>query len=1134
MVTGLSRRCLPLLFIISLPFTWVAPGRAAGTEELIRVIAGKSTYELRARPIEEGSFRLSCADSLLLAGDHYRLDHFAGVLTILAELPPGTLLAATYRPAGNPLLRYSLAEILPVHPRDSLLHADGARARPDTAVERERAQERRRLLDLPAGNLSISGQKALSMELGSGGGTVLSQSLELTIGGKLSQGTDLRVYLSDSAMPLESEGSSKEVRELEKVSMSIDSERASATVGAYEFALEDWDLLSLRRSLEGFTGHVARDGYSVEGSGAISGGEFTTASFQGVEGKQGPYFLRARDGETGIVIVAGSERVYLDGRLLSRGSRADYTVNYNEGSIMFSDKNMITAFSRIEVEFEHADSDYKRSFVATEGSLALAERVRLGGFVVRERDMEENPLGSPFSEEDKRILAESSGGEDVLLPGGVLVGQGEGEYTLLGDEAGGTHYEYVGAGRGEYNVEFSEVGEGNGEYGLDPSSGHFVYMGPGAGDHIAARKVVPPAASLTGGASLRYEESGSFSLGGEGYFSSRDGNTFSASSGESSALALDLGGSLEKREITLGGRSLGRYSLEVGERFLGEGFDVNGRLYEADFARRWGIAGTRGGARENMASAGIEYSFKSLFDLATDVGFLDRGTGESSRRREIRAGTSPRPGTRIGLETEQVDFLSRTSGGDRAPGSLERTRASAEQRLWGWLTRAEKGWEVTTGTGNAGDPGEGERRNTARAGIEGRVTKGLRLTFTGTTEDSERRERGQWHGWLRAAGGETEVSWENGGSSRVSTHFAHRRTRYLSGSRESFGTTLGRLDYSSFPARGRHRTNLTYEVTSTSRVSRTVVFVPENSPSQGEYLEDGTYVGREEGTHRKEVREGTDAGERIVRASLSGVQSTDFTFLLPEKSSLTGISLTSTFTLVEENNALSDWRIVTFTSGKRFSREHSIYSENSLREELELRWAGRGLMTKLEYSLSELLDNRYENFANGSRLESAAIFLRSVAQGGRELGISVGRGTERRDLSYGSDTVRFVSVAGDAGGEIAEDTKLSVRLSAERRSLGRDQAVRITELAPGLTRFLRSRGRIHAEVSLARVTGEVGGSSASLLLRGRDLGMNTRLGIEGDYRIAGSLLLNARFSLETARAGGGMRSGGNTEITYVF
>jgi hypothetical protein len=1130
----LSAKCLPFTLIASLGLLVLAPGPLEGADEEIRIIAGKTAYELRARPIEEGSVSLALGDSLLREGREYRVDLFTGTLTLIAPLPPGSVLTASYRPAGSPLLHYSLAEALPVHPRDSLSVNESENPRPDSVQHRERREARKELLELPARNLSVSGEKALSMELGSGGGTVLSQSLELSIGGKLAEGTDLRVYLSDSAMPLEREGSSKEVRELEKVSMSLESQRASATVGAYEFALEGYDLVTLRRSLEGFTGHLAQEGYSVAGSGAISGGEFTTNSFRGVEGKQGPYFLEARDGATGIVIVSSSERVYLDGRLLARGSRGDYTVNYNEGSVSFTDRNMITSFSRIEVEFEHAGSDYRRSFLATQGEVAVGKAVRLGGFVVRERDMEDSPLGGPFSEEDRRILGASEGGEEVLLPGGVPVGQGEGEYGLVLDERGGSHYEYVGTGSGNYHVEFTDVGEGNGDYGFDPSTGHFVYLGRGNGDNVAARRVVPPTANLTGGGALRWEEKGSFSLGGEGYFSSRDENTFSTSSGKVEALALNLGGSLEERELSLGGKGLGNVSMTMSERFLGEGFDVRGRLYEADFSRRWGLPGTRQSARENMAQAGVEYSWKSLVEVATGAGFLDRESGESSRRTEVSLGTSPLEGARLSLVTEQVDFSSRVAGGPLSPGSLRRTMAHAEKKVGGWLARAERGVEEVTGTGTTLAEGEGEKRNSTRAGLEGTLGNRVGLTLSGTSEHGERREGGAWRDWMRAAGGDAEVSWDNGGASHFSTHLAHRRTRFFSGSEETFGTTLGRLEYSSFPASGAHRTNFSYEVTSTARVSRTVAYVPESAPSEGEYLEDGTYVGKEEGTHVREVREGSDVGERIMRVSLSGIQSTDLIFLLPEKGSLTALLLTSTVTLVEENNALSDRGLFTFTSGNRFSREHSVYSENSVREELEFRWAAQGLSAKLEYTLSELLDNRYENLTSGSRLEGVSLFLKSVSESGRELGIEVGRGTERRDLSARSDRVKFANLAGNAGCEIARDTKLSLRLMGEGRSLEESGAIRILEVAPGLTRFFRSRGRIHAELALARVTGRVESSAASFLLRGKDLGVNAGLGVEGEYRIASSLLLKAMLSMETSPTGSGMRSRGNTELTYVF
>jgi hypothetical protein len=432
-------------------------------------------------------------------------------------------------------------------------------------------------------------------------------------------------------------------------------------------------------------------------------------------------------------------------------------------------------------------------------------------------------------------------------------------------------------------------------------------------------------------------------------------------------------------------------------------------------------------------------------------------------------------------------------------------------------------------------PGEGRRRVTTRALLKGEINRSVGLEFSAMREGGELRESGSWREWMRASEGDVGLSYRTGVSSNLNAHFTHRRTRFISQDQGTFNTTLGRIEYFSFPSSGRHRTHLSYELTNTSRVTNKVAFVPERGEFEGEYLEDGTHVGSEEGTHSKEILGGSDIGERTVKVSLSGVQSTELDFLLPEGSSLSGLTLTSTFHMVEENNVLSDRGLYTFTSPNRFSKEHSVFSEDNIREELEARWSSKGLSVKLEYILNKLMDNRYENLTSGNRLESTALLLRSKSSGGLDLGLEAGKGSEEREASNSTDKVRFVKLAGDVGYQVGEKLRVSVELKGENRELGGKYGARLLEVSPGLTRYFKGRGRLHLELELTRATGEVEDYYTSLwLLKGKEFGLNSKLGVEGEYRIGSSLLFLARLSLRKTAEQSGVRTGGNTELRYIF
>src|SRR5690606_18393693 len=114
-----------------------------------------------------------------------------------------------------------------------------------------------------------------------------------------------------------------------------------------------------------------------------------------------------------IIIVSGSERVYLDGVLMVRGENNDYIINYNTGELTFTSNRLITANSRITVEYLYANRSYSQ-FLMYGGVEHESDRFRIAGHFYSNGDSKNNPLNDNLSDSDKQILSEAGNNTDEM------------------------------------------------------------------------------------------------------------------------------------------------------------------------------------------------------------------------------------------------------------------------------------------------------------------------------------------------------------------------------------------------------------------------------------------------------------------------------------------------------------------------------------------------------------------------------------------------------------------------------------------------------------------------------------------------------------------------------------------------
>ncbi len=213
------------------------------------------------------------------------------------------------------------------------------------------------------------GEIMRGLTVGNNQDPVLNSSLNLKLAGKLSSDLSIKAKISDRTLPVQADGNTAKIQDFNKMYIKIYNDNNSLEAGDVDISANA-RFLKYHKQVKGivYGRKIIRQDSTYQNFSfgtAVCKGNFRRQYIQGIEGNQGPYKLFGANGETYILVLSASEKVYLDGKLLKRGAAFDYTINYNMAEITFTAKIPITKDSRIIVEFEYYNRDYNRfSFFA--------------------------------------------------------------------------------------------------------------------------------------------------------------------------------------------------------------------------------------------------------------------------------------------------------------------------------------------------------------------------------------------------------------------------------------------------------------------------------------------------------------------------------------------------------------------------------------------------------------------------------------------------------------------------------------------------------------------------------------------------------------------------------------------------
>lgn len=466
----------------------------------------------------------------------------------------------------------------------------------------------------PFDGLTTSGSISRGVTIGNNQNSVLNSELDLQISGKLSDKVSLRASIQDANIPLQESGYSQRLDEFDQVFIELFSDNWRIRAGDIDLQNTNSYFASFNKRVQGLLVDVNLGDDDAKtnlfAAGALVRGQFTTSQFTAQEGNQGPYKLRGPNNELYVLVVSGSETVYVNGTPIKRGESEDYTIDYNAGEIIFNATFPMTSEMRITVDYQFSERNFSR-FTAFGGGGYETDKFKIGASVYSEIDSKNQPLQQNLSPDQVQILALAGDDQSVMVaPSGVPEAYNENRILYRKDLIGGAEA-YVFSSNPEddlYSVKFRLVGNNQGDYILANSnavSNIYEYVTPIAGvsqgNYAPIVKLIAPTKLQVAVVNATYQPTERTDIYFEAAGSKNDLNLFSdLDDGNNDGFA----GKLRVRQDVIKNDSLWNLSAILDADMIQKDFKTIQRLYNAEFNRNWNLDMPLG--NQNLLTAGLE------------------------------------------------------------------------------------------------------------------------------------------------------------------------------------------------------------------------------------------------------------------------------------------------------------------------------------------------------------------------------------------------------------------------------------------------------------------------------------------------------------------------------------------------